>query len=678
MAAFFCWDFRLHHIFTHLLFAVGAERVSGIFPVMIIRILLALIVVQSCALAADEATLAKALAHSVIDPGVPQAEVERFVESRVPKMPTVKSSAEWARYAEKMRGDTLDKVVFRGRAAEWRAMKTQVEWMGGISGGKGYSIRKFRHEIVPGMWTAGLLYVPDNLSGRVPVVLNVNGHDRKNGKAAEAKQMRCINLAKRGMIAMNTEWLGMGQLNRPGFDHYKMPQINLCGTSGLATFYLAMSRALDVLLDHPHADPERVAVAGLSGGGWQTIFISALDPRVTLCNPVAGYSSFLTRVHHHSDLGDCEQTPSDLGTVTDYAHLTAMLAPRPALLTFNVRDNCCFASAHALPPLLESAGPIYRLFGAEDSLRSHVNHDPGTHNFLKDNRQQFYRILGDFFWKGGTDYSAAEISAQGEIKTVVELNVPLPEKNHDFNSLARELMRDLPIDRSIGHSIVWRNHRRAKLEELVRPRRYDATAKIVGRDDVDGIGVIWRRLQLGEDWTVPAVEFTPSAVRGTTILVGDAGRKALEKEVAKLLEQGQRVVALDPFYLGESKVQSRDYLFALMVATVGERPIGLQAGQLSSVCAWATRIFRDGPIGLHAVGPRISTAALISAALTPLSVSSLILVDSLPSLRTPIERDWHVREAPELFCFGLLEEFDMDQLVAMVGAHRVSRKMLEQ
>src|SRR5262249_27080245 len=154
-----------------------------------------------------------------------------------------------------------------------------------------------------------------------------------------------------------------------------------CGTSGLAPFYLSMSRGLDLLLSLPNADPARVAVSGLSGGGWQTIVISSLDTRVTLSNPVAGYSSFRTRVRHLNDLGDSEQTPCDLATVADYTHLTAMRAPRPTLLTFNSKDNCCFESGYALPPLMDAATPVFKLFDREKALRSHVNDDPGTHNY---------------------------------------------------------------------------------------------------------------------------------------------------------------------------------------------------------------------------------------------------------------------------------------------------------
>ena len=204
----------------------------------------------------------------------------------------------------------------------------RIEWLDTIPGGPGYHIKKLRYEALPGLWIPALLYEPDQLKGRVPVVLNVNGHDSK-GKAAPYKQIRCINLAKRGMLALNVEWLGMGQLQGDGFSHNRMNQLDLCGTSGLAVFYLVMQRGLDVLVDHPHADVERVAMAGLSGGGWQTILLSSLDRRVTLANPVAGYSSFKTRVEFFADLGDSEQAPTDLAMLADYTapHRLAGAAP---------------------------------------------------------------------------------------------------------------------------------------------------------------------------------------------------------------------------------------------------------------------------------------------------------------------------------------------------------------
>ncbi len=44
-----------------------------------------------------------------------------------------------------------------------------------------------------------------------------------------------------------------------------------------ASLVAALQPAAHVLLAHPHADEERVAMTGLSGGGWQTAILSALD-----------------------------------------------------------------------------------------------------------------------------------------------------------------------------------------------------------------------------------------------------------------------------------------------------------------------------------------------------------------------------------------------------------------
>jgi dienelactone hydrolase len=509
----------------------------------------------------------------------------------------------------------------------------------------------------------------------VPVHLAVNGHEPV-GKAADYKQIRCINLAKRGMLVLNVEWLGMGQLRSEGYVHYRMNQLDLCGTSGVAPFYLSMSRGLDLLLSLPNADPTRVAVSGLSGGGWQTIFISSLDPRVTLANPVAGYSSFRTRVRHLKDLGDSEQTPCDMATVADYTHLTAMRAPRPTLLTFNSKDQCCFESGYALPPLLDAAAPVFKLFGKEKALRSHINDDPGTHNYEKDNRQAFYRMVGDFFYPDDKTYRADEVPCKEEVKTKEDLLVELPDKNANFNTLALALAKDLPrhadLPSEAAAAKAWQQAAQEKLRQIVNAKDYSVRATTAGSSEKEGVKATYWKLMIGDAWTVPVVELTAGAVKGTALLVNDAGRKADPVNAERLLKAGYRVLAVDPFYFGESKIEQRDYLFAILLAAVGDRPLGIQASQLAAVARWSAAEHKTDAVTVVAVGPRLSAIALAAAGLEPKAIGGLELHGAWGSLKEIIEKSRAVDQMPEMFCFGLLEAFDVKQLTALVAPRPVT------
>jgi len=621
--------------------------------------------VTTAAAPAQTNILQSLLQRSILDTNQPLVEVQAFCEARVPRMPKVKSAGEWERIAERMRRDALEKVIFRGEAKAWRDAKTSVEWQETIEGGPGYHIRKLRYEALPGLWIPALLYEPDKLEGRVPVMLAVNGHDPV-GKAAPYKQLRCINLAKRGMIALNTEWFLMGQLRTNNFAHYRMNQLDLCGTSGIAPFYLAMSRALDVLLAHEHADPGRVSVSGLSGGGWQTIFISSFDTRVMLANPVAGYSSFLTRVRFVTDLGDSEQQPCDLGTVTDYAHMTAMRAPRPTLLTYNAKDQCCFRADHALPPLLDAAQPIFTLHGTTHHLRSHINYDPGTHNFEKDNREAFYGMVGDFFYAGDTKFSAQEIPSEAEVKTNTVLQVAMPADNLDFNKIALRLSENLPRQTQMSKQAA-----RTKLRQIVRAKDYTVTAERVGVEDRDGITATSWKLKMGRDWTVPVVDLTRRHPKGTVILVSEDGRKRLTADAERLLGEGKRVLAVDPFYFGESRIPQRDFLYALLVAALGERPLGLQASQVAAVARWSQKQHRSGPVTVMARGPRSSLFSLVAVALEEKAIAGAELHGAMRSLKEIITGNQAADKMPEMFCFGLLEAFDVPQLTALCAPRKV-------
>lgn len=600
------------------------------------------------------------LAHPILEKGQPERESRAFCDPKVPRMPKLTTLDEWKGFADKARRDALENIVFRGALAkQWRDAKTEVEWLDSIEGGAGYSIKKLRYEALPGLWIPALLYQPDKPGAKMPVHLAVNGHDPV-GKAAPYKQIRCINLAKRGIASLNVEWLGMGQLRTDGFVHARMNQLDLCGVSGLAPFYLSMSRGLDILLALPNADPARVAVSGLSGGGWQTITISSLDTRVTLANPVAGYSSFVTRAEHASDLGDSEQTPNDLATVADYSHLTAMLAGRAALLTYNAKDNCCFAADHALPPLLDAAEPVFKLYGQAERLRFHINNDPGTHNFEIDNRQALYGMIGDIFFPGDTSFSSKEVTCDSEVKTKEQLDVPLPADNLDFHQLALAAAKSLPRDPAHAS--------REKLRELVKSPKYDAVAEKVGEDTRGSTKATFWRLRMNNDWNVPLTELTRGEVNGTAIVIADAGRTSAVKEIDELLATGQRVLALDPTFIGEASMGGRTYLHALLVATVGQRALGIEAAEVNAVAHWAAQTFKSAP-AIHSIGARTSLVALVAKALKPKATGERKPSQHIEDLHGILLNNWTVGDKPEMFCFGLLEHLNVAQLKMLSEAN---------
>jgi Acetyl xylan esterase (AXE1) len=608
------------------------------------------------ALRADDAAIEARLVQPLIDTKQTVVEAQIYLGSRVKPMPPVRDRAEWERYAADLRRRVLDNVVFRGEAAKWRALPVKEEWLETIPA-DGYRLRKFRYQVLPGLWLPALLYEPLELKGRMPVAVNLNGHEGE-GMAIPYIQKRCIHLARNGVLAFNYEWYQKGQMNAPGYMHSRMNQLDLAGTSGLAPFFLAYQRLLDVALKHPNADPARVAVTGLSGGGWQTIMLSSLDPRVKLAVPVAGYSSFLTRTQFPApDLGDSEQTPVDLGEYADYTHLTALLAPNPTLLANNAFDNCCFRADYAIGPLLVAAQPIYKLFGQPGRLRYHPNFDPG-HNYGLDNRQAFYRFLGEFFFPAG---NFPDEEKPAELRTPEAVRMPLPEPNADFHSLALRLSETLPRASDIPTDAAalrrWQTEYRKKLREIVRWPDYQVTRQEAVEPSA------WRLSVSG--WTVPALEFAPDQPAGTTLVLGDEGKAKLASEIGALMERKQRVIAIDPFYFGECRIESRDYLYALLASALGERPLGIQAAQVTAVARWLHSKY--GKVTVEAFGPRTSLIAQVSAALETSAIGAVKLHQPMSSLKDPIRKDLEVRAGPELFCFGLAEWFDVKQLDALAS-----------
>ncbi len=611
----------------------------------------------------------------LLPPGQTLRDLRSYLLRRAPQFVAPSDPAEWLAQAEEIRAKVVEDVVYRGVPRAWLDGPVKIEWQGTLPG-KGYTIRKLRYEAVPGLWIGALLYEPENLSGKVPVVLNPNGHVGAPGMTIDYKQMRCINLAKRGMLALNFEWIGMGQLNAPGYSHGNAAHLELCGRSGVSVFYQSLKRGLDVLLSHPSADPERTAVTGLSGGGWQTIFFSSLDARVKLCAPNAGYAGIQRRIWDTRDIGDREQSPPDLAAVADYPVLTALLAPRPALLIYNANDDCCFYAATARLSVFEPIVPVYEMLGAADRFAFHVNSDPGTHNYLKDNRQAFYRFINKHFLPAD-QRKDEEIPCEDKIRKPEELKIDYPANNADLLSLAADAMRDLPIRKMPAGGDAARNEwRNQTWGELVPLVGFAFDSKIIPvvtptATATSPVGKSQGRvshLRINEQWTLPMVEYTPSkgSSTGSHLIVADGGVGQAGELATAAIERGERVIVTNVLFTGECVPEgSRPGLFAGLVDTVGARPLGIQAAQLNAVINHVLKQYPRQPLHVTTRGKVSGLAALITAGLTPGRMTRLTMIEMVPSLKDLIANKVRWDDAPSMFCFGLLEAADVPELIEL-------------
>ena len=613
------------------------------------------------------------LGEQTLAPSAALLQMKSFILSRVAPPPVATSAAQWTEEAQRLRRHLLQDVVFHGWPPEWVNSPSKFEDVGTIETHQGYRLRKLRYEVVPGLQSVAILYEPEKLQGKVPAILNVNGHVGPAGKAVEYKQKRCINFARHGVVALNLEWFAFGELGAEGNQHWYGAHLDLVGANALGIFLLEVRRGLDYLCDHPSVDRNRVGVTGLSGGGWQTIFLSALDERVKAAVPVAGYSSTTTKVEarQYGDLGDLEQNGTDFLANVDYTHLTAMMAPRPTLLIHNAEDDCCFRAPLVKPLLYDSIRPFFNLYGKEDVFQWYENRDPGTHNYQLDNRERAYRFFSQQF---GMSIVEKEIPAGQEIRTYDELVVGLPTENLTILDLARKMAgarRRSPIPSASAEKSAWANSERQKLNSIVRykPERLARVWTLANTKD-KGLETLSYLFEMDNGLAASGVWVKGIDARANdhvTLVLHDQGRKAAAADVSGRVNRDEQVLALDLTFFGDTWKDLEPFSYVQILDGEGERAVGVQAAQLLAIAEWLRKRTGAQKLRLEARGIRTEAIALIAAALQPDVFSDVVVHEGMASLDYVLQTPVRFQDAPELFCLDLYKEFDVDRLRAMAA-----------
>ncbi len=590
----------------------------------------------------------------------------------------LENADEWKRKAAVLRKKLID-FYMRGHPDGIIKETPEVEWTDTIETGAGYRIRKLRFEGYPGLEVPALLYEPEDLSDPVPAVLNPNGH-HAGGKAMTYKQARCINLAKRGMLALNFEFLGMGELSASR-RHWSLAHLELLGLNAAGIFYLIMKRALDVLCSHSLADPGRIAVTGLSGGGWQTVLLSALDERVRVSVPVAGHSPVKQRAYYIEDIGDPEQLPADLCSIADYDTITALIAPRPLLLIYNEKDDCCFQSERTIESVYKPVRALYEMLGAGDKIDFYSNTDPGTHNYEADNRSRLYQFLARHFHITAPE---ADLPFEDELLTEGELTVGIRPGNADILSLSRNRSRRLRETgqaqaEAAGSGLHAADKRRKELQHLLRLPEISVHRIETMAEPDTAAGPVPQLLHCSGGPGIPVLRYQARGIGGTAekaeqsclLFVSDEGKDAVfsDPEVGRTGAPGALTVyALDLLGTGEARPFAENkYQYHLVLSAAGRPTLGILAAQITA----AARRFKEEPafigVRLAARGQVSMLASLCAAALEPGLISRVETFGLPDSLHRFI--DWPVsfEDAAPAFCFGLLERFDIPELIALAA-----------
>ncbi len=637
----------------------------------------------------DPAEVKAILSQSLEPRDVVTFQLQQFLLKRVPKLPAPASAAEWNMQEQRLRNHLLRDVIFHGWPEAWVHSAPQFQDVGLIPGGKGYQLHKLRYEIVPGFYATALLYEPERLSGKLPAILDVMGHFPAGGKAMEFEQKLCINQALEGMIALNLEWINMGELHAEGNDHWFAADLDLVGANGVGLFYLAMRRGLDYLWDNPHVDRKRIGMTGLSGGGWQTIVLSSLDPRVKAAIPVAGFASLEGRAERlPGEPGDLEQNATDFLAGQDYPELVAIRAPRPTLILDNTDDNCCFRAPLVKPFVYDAVKPFFRLYGKESSFEFHADTSIAAHNEGLDNREQIYHFFAKAF---GIPILQKEIPVGEAVKSYDDLRVGVPGDNLTILGLARRMADEIKrrtIPSGSSQRAQWSAEERNQLRQVVRYHAVEVARAWpefnTYHNQVESISYRFE-MDNGLSATGTWIKDVPTPANAAmTVFLNDQGRKGAGAEiwdrfpaVAARLERGEQALVLDLLFTGEGAPSKHAELLAEMLAATGERPLGMEAAQLIGITHWARQTWAPQRVRLESDGVRSQMVSLIAAALEPKLFSTVEVHQGMRSLSYLLEKPVRYQDAPDLFCLDLYKDFDIKTLEALTVPTKVTENYLK-
>ena len=613
--------------------------------------------------------------------------------------------SEHARDLFKKRDDTVARLDSRARIEERQRFIRErfVEALGGFPNRTplraritralerdDYRVEMLVYESLPGFYVTANVYVPKGGSPPYPAVLGVAGHSA-NGKASATYQHAWISMAKRGFLVLAYDPPGQGERSL-----YFDPELGrsrvgigtrehtLSGLQALLTGHHFARyelwdgiRGVDYLLTRDDVDPERLAVAGNSGGGTQAAYLAVVEPRlwatISSC-----YMTSWKQLWFDPGPQDAEQDlPGFLFHGLDFPDFAVAFAPRPFQILSATRDFFPIAGARST---YDEARRVYEVLGQADRIGFFEYDD--THGWSKPRREATYRWLER--WFHGRDDAGLEPS----FDTVHESELyasPTGQVSTSFDdaetvqSLNRVVAEEMfPKRKASGLDDI------ESLRTLVRSRLRmaeagsTATASSHGEIGRDGYRIEKIALRPEPGVVVPALVFVPAEgpARKPAVLYVHGEGKAADAggggDLEALVRSGHVVLAPDPRGIGESRPVSASggyqpaWQMFQRALLVNRTLVGLQVEDLLTAFDHLASRADVNPERVGVLGKGdAGVLALLLAVLQP-KVEKVAVEGTVLSYMEITRARYH-EDLTATFVPGVLEDFDLPDVAAALA-----------
>lgn len=253
-----------------------------------------------------------------------------------------------------------------------------------------YLRQRIELQVEPNVWMPLYALIPRQGRQAYPAVIAPHGHG-SGGKYAVAGRRDIpaiaetvntynydygVQFARAGLIAFCPDARGFGERQErwvrgnilESSCRYISAMAYPLGQTITGMWAWDLHRLVDYISTRPDCLTGRVACAGLSGGGLQTLWATALDERIR-CAVISGYFyGYRESLLQMCENCWCNYVPHLYETM-DMGDIASLIAPRPLLIETGNRDPLNGASGLAnVSPQVEITRQAYKLLGAENAL----------------------------------------------------------------------------------------------------------------------------------------------------------------------------------------------------------------------------------------------------------------------------------------------------------------------